>query len=679
MNVRERDTNPLVSVIVPVYKVENYLRKCVESVLLQPSDDYEIILVDDGSPDNCPAICDEFARRYDCIKVVHQKNGGLSDARNTGVLQAQGEYLMFLDSDDMLIENSLPEIETAIRDSHPDVLIGRFVLFPDLETDADDFWDSSLMVSRNPKRIKEYLFTNSSRFWWVAWRNIVRRTFFLSNDLLFMKGILHEDEEWTPRLYWLAETYYYADTPFYFYRKRGGSITSAVKFHHVKSLCLIVESLGRFMDKYPDSRVFVAKRQFELARVVYSKMRFLTNAEIGVLMHEFDNRPIIGMIKQLFFFPFLSLILDTKNHFVFEQSLRRVKYFISSVMKRLQLKLTFLQRAIGRYRLFRRSVLTSRSNHKKSIFLVATPLHSNLGDHAIALAEHQFFRDYFPEYCVHEISDREILRALRFYKKSVAPEDILCVTGGGFMGTLWIIEEVAIRKVIEAFPNNPVMILPQTVYYGDSPEERKELEISQKKYRKHDSLSIFARERSSCEYLKKHFERASVRLAPDMALYLTPGPFSGLRKGVAVCLRDDKESVLENAVKKQALFTVSRCCPSEVVTSIDTMAEKGVNPTERENALNRKWREFASRRLVVTDRLHGMIFAVITGTPVVAINNLSKKVEGVYEWVKALEYVRFINCVGELESAVRSLDLNKAYVYSNEPLRKCFDVGTDNS
>jgi pyruvyl transferase EpsI len=309
-----------------------------------------------------------------------------------------------------------------------------------------------------------------------------------------------------------------------------------------------------------------------------------------------------------------------------------------------------------------------------SIFLVATPLHSNLGDHAIALAEHQFFKGYFSEYCFHEITAWDMLRYLRFYKKLVTPKDVLCVTGGGFMGTLWIIEEFTVRKIIEEFPNNPVVILPQTVYYGDSPEERKELEISQEKYRKHSRLLIFAREWASCEYLKKHFERASVYLAPDMALYLTPGPFGNPRKGVAVCLRGDKESVLDNATKGQVLSIISRCCPSEVIASIDTMADKGVKPFQREKNLNRKWQEFASHRLVITDRLHGMLFAAITGTPVIAMNNLSKKVEGVYEWVKDLEHVRFIDSVDKLESAVRSLDLNKMYAYLNEPLRKHFDA-----
>jgi glycosyltransferase involved in cell wall biosynthesis len=96
----------LFSIIIPVYKVEKYLDECVQSVLSQSFTDYECILVDDGSPDNCPQICDEYAKKYEQIKIIHKENGGLSDARNVGILQASGEYIVFLDSDDYLADNN---------------------------------------------------------------------------------------------------------------------------------------------------------------------------------------------------------------------------------------------------------------------------------------------------------------------------------------------------------------------------------------------------------------------------------------------------------------------------------------------------------------------------------------------------------------------------------------------
>lgn len=91
---------PLLSVIIPVYKVEKYLRECLDSVLVQDIDDIEVVLVDDGSPDSCPRICDEYSAKDHRVKTIHKPNGGLSSARNTGFLQSKGEYVVFVDSDD---------------------------------------------------------------------------------------------------------------------------------------------------------------------------------------------------------------------------------------------------------------------------------------------------------------------------------------------------------------------------------------------------------------------------------------------------------------------------------------------------------------------------------------------------------------------------------------------------
>ena len=104
------------SFILPIYKVEKYLEECIKSILNQTMNNYEIILVDDGSPDNCPKICDEYKNKYSCIKVVHKKNGGLCDARNAGLKVAEGEYILFLDPDDFIESNYLEVIDKEIKD-----------------------------------------------------------------------------------------------------------------------------------------------------------------------------------------------------------------------------------------------------------------------------------------------------------------------------------------------------------------------------------------------------------------------------------------------------------------------------------------------------------------------------------------------------------------------------------
>lgn len=112
------------SVIVPIYKVEKYVRQCIESILNQTFSDFELILVDDGSPDNCPRICDEYAKKDDRIKVIHKKNGGLVSARNAGVQNATGDYICYVDGDDWIKEELLENVyQKGIKDKEPDMVV----------------------------------------------------------------------------------------------------------------------------------------------------------------------------------------------------------------------------------------------------------------------------------------------------------------------------------------------------------------------------------------------------------------------------------------------------------------------------------------------------------------------------------------------------------------------------
>ena len=105
----------LFSVIVPIYNIEKYLRRCIDSVLAQSFEDYELILVDDGSPDSCPAICDEYAEKDARIKVIHKKNGGLVSARQAGITEAAGDYVFHLDGDDAMCEGALKSAYEIIQ------------------------------------------------------------------------------------------------------------------------------------------------------------------------------------------------------------------------------------------------------------------------------------------------------------------------------------------------------------------------------------------------------------------------------------------------------------------------------------------------------------------------------------------------------------------------------------
>ena len=126
---------PIISVIVPVYKVEKYLNKCIDSILSQTFQDFELFLVDDGSPDNCGKICDEYAEKDERIIVIHKENGGLSDARNVAIDRAKGEFLTFIDSDDYVSENHLESLYIAITDNESDIAVANITSFTDNKAD----------------------------------------------------------------------------------------------------------------------------------------------------------------------------------------------------------------------------------------------------------------------------------------------------------------------------------------------------------------------------------------------------------------------------------------------------------------------------------------------------------------------------------------------------------------
>lgn len=212
----------LFSIIVPVYNVEKYLNRCVESLLGQTFSDIEIILVDDESPDACPSMCDEYAKRDSRIKVIHKKNGGLSDARNAGLAVAQGQYILFLDSDDYF-EVDACERFAVYSNEKSDILIGDAVV------EGGNCSLRHISCAENtsftgPQYLKQAHRAGKAPM--AAWLNAYRREFLVENNLSFKFGILHEDEQFTPRAFLKAESVALTDVTFYHYIIREGSITT---------------------------------------------------------------------------------------------------------------------------------------------------------------------------------------------------------------------------------------------------------------------------------------------------------------------------------------------------------------------------------------------------------------------------------------------------------------------
>ena len=181
------------SIIVPVYKVEPYLRKCVDSILAQTFTDFELILVDDGSPDGCPAICDEYAQKDSRVKVIHKENGGLSDARNAGLDIAQGEYIGFVDSDDWIHPEMYRRLLNTAERTESDIVACQYSEVPMGESDENwELYGSEEYQQYERETFISGLYPNLySEMKLNVWNKIYRRTIF--HKLRFPRGRRFED------------------------------------------------------------------------------------------------------------------------------------------------------------------------------------------------------------------------------------------------------------------------------------------------------------------------------------------------------------------------------------------------------------------------------------------------------------------------------------------------------
>lgn len=216
--------NPVVSVIVPVYNVEAYLRRCVDSVLAQTLTDIEIILVDDGSPDNCPAICDEFTGKDNRVKAIHQKNAGLSGARNTGLDTAKGEYVAFVDSDDYIAPEMFDNMLNALLKEDADISICGFQRVDENNRSRGEGNSVPFCVLTGMDALEE-LYTPNYQYFTIACNKLFKRSLF--DTICFPADKLFEDGYAAFRYYYASKRVVCLPECFYYYFTRGNSITTA--------------------------------------------------------------------------------------------------------------------------------------------------------------------------------------------------------------------------------------------------------------------------------------------------------------------------------------------------------------------------------------------------------------------------------------------------------------------
>lgn len=265
----------------------------------------------------------------------------------------------------------------------------------------------------------------------------------------------------------------------------------------------------------------------------------------------------------------------------------------------------------------------------KRVFFLDAPAYGNIGDQAIAYAMEMFVKDVLPDYRQIEVTEDKLPATLRWLKDNIREADLICLTGGGNMGVMYQRYESARRLILKNFPHNPIVIFPQTFDYGDKGYDARELERAKNIYGNVKKLVLCARDEESFGKMKQCFPNAKVLFCPDIVLSLDYRGRFVRNEEVGICLRNDAEAVLNDA-EREKVYAQFPGYVSLSTTDTDTMM---INYRNRKQTVEKKLEEFGSKKIVITDRLHGTIFSFITGVPVIALPNTNGKVERVCRYL----------------------------------------------
>lgn len=311
----------------------------------------------------------------------------------------------------------------------------------------------------------------------------------------------------------------------------------------------------------------------------------------------------------------------------------------------------------------------------KKVYILGSPDYTNIGDSAITLAQINFIKECgISEERIKELTRNEYNG--QYYKllKSIKKGNLVCGVGGGNMGNIWPKEEEFRYDLIDRFRKNEIIIFPQTIYFIDNRYKNKDIIKSQRFYEQHKKLTLVAREKDSYKKMNELYKESKILLTPDIVLSADMSVFGVTKKtrtGVLLCMRDDIEKALsqEDVNKIKEILNNKKL----MYTKTDMHSDCWINKENRYGCVKEKMNEFVRSKLVITDRLHGMVFAAITGTPCIVFSNYNHKVKGTYQWIKYLPYIKYVENVNDVEKLIPELLAMKDCKYDNTPLMPYFN------
>lgn len=316
----------------------------------------------------------------------------------------------------------------------------------------------------------------------------------------------------------------------------------------------------------------------------------------------------------------------------------------------------------------------SINKSKKKLVIALAADYGNLGDVAITYAQTKYLKNLFPEAEIIDFPISETFNDMKSLKKIINKNDIITIVGGGNTGDMYDDIEYCRQFIIRQFPENKIISFPQTIDFSNTEFGKKSILKAKKIYNNHKSLILAAREKKSFEKYKKTFENNKIIFTPDIVLSLNKENPKYEREDITLCLRSDGEKKINKSKEKILIESLKG---KYKIKYNDTHIDKNkMTVKEREIELEKIWVSFKKSKLVITDRLHGMIFCAITKTPCIALDNSNKKISGVYNaWLKEIEHIKMIEeyDIKKLQKNIQELLNKDISSYSMLDLNKDFN------
>ena len=651
-----------ISIIIPVYNAAQYLADTLENLTALTLQRVEFICVDDGSTDDSVYMLERYAKYDPRFVIVKAAHGGVSAARNLGLSIAAGSYIMFMDADDAFVTDTMNGILQYL-DTETELF-----LFPHIVRDAGTDSVCTLDAVSACQDIQALrMAAVVSKEINSVWAMVYQRQVIAEHRLQFVPGVrMGEDLIFNLQYLQCITRFRYCEALLYIYKLHEGSVTATFDDTRYQDLLAVYPE----MQKAAGSRTAASVVIDDFLYYVKIGIKYTGRDNIRAILGDPDMIDAISRIAQTarpqvwYRAVFVALLRHRHMQSVVDcyalrgMLVRWCKALKRSLLDRRQEKQFLHTDAFRRLR---------HTKGRRRVILLDTPAHGNLGDHAIIVAQKQFLREMAGQDLCIEFTHAQWKWLRSRLPAMLTQQDLVVLPGGGFLGTLWEQEEAVVLDILACLAAQRLVIFPQTIYFAEDPCGEKALARFLQTVEKCRDLTLFVRDEASYQFGKQHLPRTCTCVpVPDIVTYLTPAQTGSREKTILKALRKDRERILVEPDLDAVLKASAR---GYRILDTDTVLDSGVLPTDRDTALQEKLREFGAASLVITDRLHGMLFAAVTGTPCIAFDNVSGKVRGQYQWIRYLPYIRFVKRGQLTGTLVETLLASGPHTYTNAALQ----------